>query len=117
MSSEALANAAYITGLLTLAGGILWAGHRFGRPSEEERVAEARRRVGMTVWDDDAQQWVDLPEGVAAGPSQYTPADVAALDQLVLAWQEPAFDPATDPQWADARARLLADLNDQQGEL
>jgi hypothetical protein len=73
---------------------------------------------GTQVWDDDAHCWLTLPDGTLPGPSQYTVRDVAALDDLVLAWQAPAFDPATDPQWAAGRARLLADLNnDQQGEL
>lgn len=83
-----------------------------------ERILRETPAPGTTVWDDDAQQWLTLPPGVQPGPSQYTGEDVAALDRLVLAWDAPAFDPATDPQWAAARARLLADLNnDQQGEL
>ncbi|MFJ8785007.1 hypothetical protein [Streptomyces sp. NPDC102476] len=82
-----------------------------------ERILRETPAPGTTVWDDDAQQWLTLPPGVQPGPSQYTGEDVAALDRLVLAWDAPAFDPATDPQWAAARARLLADLNnDQQGD-
>lgn len=79
-----------------------------------ERILRETPAPSTTVWDDDAQQWLTLPPGVQPGPSQYTGEDVAALDRLVLAWDAPAFDPATDPQWAAGRARLLADLNDQQ---
>lgn len=46
MSHEALANAAYIAGLLALAGFLIWA-CRDDKPTEEERVAAARRRVGL----------------------------------------------------------------------
>jgi hypothetical protein len=67
---------------------------------------------GTEVWDDDAHCWLTLPAGTPPGPSQYTVRDVAALDDLVLAWESDPFDPATDPQWAAGRARLLADLND-----
>jgi hypothetical protein len=79
-----------------------------------DRILRETPALGITVWDDDAQQWLILPPGVEPGPGQHTAAEVAALDQLVLAWESDAFDPATDPQWAAGRARLLADLNDQQ---
>jgi hypothetical protein len=81
-----------------------------------DEIVRAAQPPAQTVWDDEAQQWVDLPAGVRPGPGQYTDADVAALDQLTLALAAPSFDPATDPQWAAARARLLNDLNNPMGD-
>jgi hypothetical protein len=78
-----------------------------------DRAAEAQAARGTRVWDDRAGQWVLLPPGEAPGPGQFTPEQIAELDELTVALAAPAFDPATDPQWAAGRARLLADLNDQ----
>jgi hypothetical protein len=73
---------------------------------------------GIEVWDDNAGCWLTLAPGVQPAECQYTEHEVAVLDALVCAWESDAFDPATDPQWAAGRARLLAALNndDQQGE-
>lgn len=70
---------------------------------------------GLTVWDDRANRWLTLPPGVKPGPGQYTDREVASLDELTVAWDAPAYDPATDPQWAARRARLL-DHRTQKGD-
>lgn len=107
--NDNLANAAYLVVLLMWGGAIAWA-------CREPKPTTKPAPAGQTVWNDAAQKWLVLPAGVEPGPCEYTAREVAALDELVLAWQEPAFDPATDPQWAAARARLLADLNNDQHE-
>lgn len=103
--------------LLLIVGSIPAVCWQIRRARREESLRDQILRAGQPpaqrVWDDDAQRWVDLPAGVRPGPGQFTAAEVAAFDDLVLAWDAPAFDPATDPQWAAGRARLLNDLNNQ----
>lgn len=103
--------------LLVIVGSVPAACWQVRRARHRDRVRDeilrAAQPPAQTVWDYDAQQWVALPAGVRPGPGQFTAAEVAAFDDLVLAWDAPAFDPATDPQWAAARARLLNDLNNQ----
>lgn len=70
--------------------------HRSRRPSEAQRVAAARRRVGLTVWDFAAEKWIDLPPGVKPGPRQMTARDVDAADPLELLWLSNAYDPGID---------------------
>lgn len=113
------ANALIVTVLLVFA---VWAvrfswqrarAHDAARDAIRAASAEA---PGIEVWDENAERWLRLPPGVQPGLGQYTDRDVAALDDLTIAWSAPAWDPATDPQWAAARARLHANLNDQQGD-
>ncbi|WP_406156900.1 hypothetical protein [Streptomyces canus] len=115
MSATAIVIDLMIAALLLLAGALLLGMCRAAAAADRaaERQAQAH---GTTVWDDRIGEWMHLPAGVQPGPSQYTAADVAALDQLVIALDAPAFAPATDPQWAAGRARLLADLNEQTGD-
>ncbi len=114
-----LEGALIIVAVLTVSGVGAWWQVRRARAAadiREQILAAPPVPSGIEVWDDHAQQWLTLPPGVQPLLGQYTGADVAALDDLVLAWEADAFDPATDPQWAAGRARLLTDLNDQQGD-
>lgn len=114
MSASMIAINLMVAALLLLAACLLFGMCR--NAARADRAAEAQAARGITVWDDHAGQWTQLPPGEQPGPGQYTAAQVAELDQLTLALAAPAFDPATDPQWAAGRARLLADLNDQTGD-
>jgi hypothetical protein len=80
--------------------------------STRDRFIREACTPGVDVWDDSVHRWITLPPGVKPGPGQYTDREVASLDELTLAWDAPAFDPATDPQWAAGRARLLAAIRD-----
>lgn len=86
------------------------------RPAESRRDRFIREECapGLAVWDDNVHRWITLPPGVQPGPGQYTNREVASLDELTLAWDKPAFDPATDPQWRACRARLLNAIRDNQ---
>ena len=99
-----------IVALLLLAAFLLLGMCRAAARADRAQERQAR---GTAVWNGDTQQWTHLPPGVQPGPSQYTAAQVTELDQLEVALAAPAFDPATDPQWAAGRARLLNDLNNQ----
>ena len=88
--------------------------------SQQDRFIREACTPGIDVWDDHANRWITLPPGVKPGPGQYTDREVTSLDQLTLAWDEPAYDPASDPQWAAGRARLLDAIRDhrnRQGDL
>ena len=80
--------------------------------SRKEQFVREACTPGLDVWDDHANRWITLPPGAKPGPGQYTDREVVSLDQLTLAWDEPAFDPATDPQWAAGRARLFDAVRD-----
>lgn len=84
------------------------------RPAESRQARFIREECAprVTVWDDHANRWITLPPGVKPGPGQYTDREVVSLDELTLAWDEPAYDPATDPQWAAARERLYDAVRD-----
>lgn len=115
MNHDALFNLTFAGVIAALGGLLIWL-CREPEPTEEERAARVHEQAGIEVWDDTAGCWLTLAPGVKPAECQYTAHEVAVLDRLVLAWQADAFDPDTDPQWATARARLLTDLNDQQGE-
>ena len=88
--------------------------------SRKDRFIREACTPGLDVWDDHANRWITLPPGVKPGPGQYTDREVVSLDRLTIAWDEPAFDPASDPQWAAGRARLLDAIRDhrnRQGDL
>jgi hypothetical protein len=80
--------------------------------STRDRFIREACTPGIDVWDDNLHRWITLPPGVKPSLGQYTDREVTSLDQLTLAWDEPAFDPATDPQWAAGRARLLDAIRD-----
>ena len=99
--------------LLVALVGWRWNARTAGREeSQKGRFIREACTPGLTVWDDDAYRWITLPPGVRPSPSQYTDDVVASLDDLTLAWDKPTFDPATDPQRAAGRARLLDAIRD-----
>ncbi|MDX3637771.1 hypothetical protein PV728_47880 [Streptomyces europaeiscabiei] len=61
-----------------------------------ERVSAARRRVGLTVWDFAAEEWIELAPGVQPGERQMTARDIDAADQLELLYLSNAYDPGLD---------------------
>lgn len=84
--------------------------------SVRDRFIREACTPGLDVWDDRANRWITLPPGVKPRPSQYTDREVASLDELTVAWDAPAYDPATDPQWAARRARLLDAIRDHRNQ-
>jgi hypothetical protein len=95
--------------LLAAAFLALGLGRAAGRGS---RAEEALGRV----WDFDAEEWVDLPYGAEPGPKQMTRQQIEGADGMELSWLAPAYDPATDPEWAAGRARLLDAIRDEQNK-
>lgn len=55
---------------------------------------------------------------VACAPDNEAGVNLADADECALTYSLPEFDPATDPQWAAGRARLLDAVRDerQKGE-
>lgn len=95
MNAETAINAAIVAFLAT-ATVVLYRLCRTQRPSEAQRVAAARLRVGLTVWDFAAEKWIDLAPGGRPGPGQMTARDVAEADPLELLYLAPAYDPGID---------------------
>jgi hypothetical protein len=102
VNAETAINAA-IAAFSVTAAVVLFRLCRTRRPSQAQRVAAARRRVGLTVWDFAAEKWIDLPPGVPAGPGQMTARDVAEADPLELLYLAPAYDPGLDRLWQAVR--------------
>jgi hypothetical protein len=81
------------------------------------RPYPAKETRGQRVWDFDAEDWVDLPAGALPGPGQRTVRQLDDMSGLDLLYLSRPFDPATDPQWAAGRARLLnEERNRHQGD-
>lgn len=51
---------------------------------------------------------------VACAPDNKAGINLADADECALTYSLPAYDPASDPQWAAGRARLLAAIRDEQ---
>lgn len=49
---------------------------------------------------------------VACAPDNEAGVNLADADECALTYSLPEFDPATDPQWAAGRARLLDAIRD-----
>ncbi|WP_119581519.1 hypothetical protein [Streptomyces europaeiscabiei] len=81
---------------LGILAAVLFSRHARRRPSETQRVAAARRRVGLTVWDFAAEKWIELAPGVQPGERQMTARDIDAADQLELLYLSNAYDPGID---------------------
>lgn len=92
-----------LVGLLLLAGGLCRVG------GMATRAEETRGRV----WDFEEEEWVDPPVDSEPGPKQMTGRQIADADGLDLLYLSRAYDPATDPQWAARRARLLDAVRDE----
>ncbi|WP_319052636.1 hypothetical protein [Streptomyces europaeiscabiei] len=75
---------------------VLFSRHARRRPSEAQRAAVARRRVGLTVWDFAAEEWIELAPGVQPGGGQMTARDIDAADPLELLYLSNAYDPGID---------------------
>lgn len=76
------------------------------------RPYPVKEAPGQRVWDFDAEDWVDLPPGVQPGPKQRTSQQLADMSGLDLLYLSRVYDPASDPQWAAGRARLLGAVRD-----
>jgi hypothetical protein len=50
---------------------------------------------------------------VACAPDNEAGINLADADECALTYSLPAYDPASDPQWAAGRARLLDDISDE----
>lgn len=111
MSAAAIVVDLMVVALLLLAAALL-----LGMCRNAARGDRATPPPLQQVWDDAREEWILLPPGDEPGPGQFTPEQVAEIDGLTVALAAPAFDPATDPQWAAARARLLNDLNNPTGD-
>lgn len=135
MDATTVINLSYAGAAFAAGIGLLWLSCP-RRPSEAERTTAARVRVGFTVWDFDAEEWVELPPGVEPGPAQMTARDIAKADELELLYLSRAYDrasaaidegltrlfeqlgppPACDPAWDAGMERLWDAVRDQQNQ-
>lgn len=111
MSAETVINIGYAAVIGGLGVALIRISCR-PRPTAAQRVAAARVRVGFTVWDFDAEEWVELSPGVEPGPGQMTARDIAKADELELLYLSRAYDPA----WDAGRERLWDAVRDQQNQ-
>ncbi|MDX3587314.1 hypothetical protein [Streptomyces europaeiscabiei] len=95
MNAETVINAAFAAVAVT-AVVVFFRLSRSRWPSEALRVTAARRRVGLTVWDFAAEEWIELAPGVQPGERQMTARDIDAADQLELLYLSNAYDPGID---------------------
>jgi hypothetical protein len=103
--------AALIVVVLLAAGLLLLA---LGLCRAAGRSYPAKETHGQRAWDFTTEDWVDFPAGTKPGPDQMTGPQIADADDLDLLYRSRPFDPATDPQWAAGRARLLDAIRDEQ---
>lgn len=62
--------------------------------TRDRLIREARDAT--RVWDAAAEQWVNLPPGIAPSPGQMTAQEIAEADPLELLWLAPEYDPELD---------------------
>ena len=101
--------AALIVVVLIAAGLLLLALGLCRAAGMASRAEETRGRV----WDFEEEEWIDPPVDSEPGPKQMTGRQIADADGLDLLYLSRAYDPATDPQWAAGRARLLDAIRDE----
>ncbi|WP_405960759.1 hypothetical protein OG235_27730 [Streptomyces sp. NBC_00024] len=105
MNAESVIEGAIVAVVVT-AVVVFYRLHHTRRPSEAQRVAAARRRVGLTVWDFAAEKWIELAPGVKPGDRQMTARDIDEADPLELLYLSNAYDPGI--------ARLRQAIRDEQ---
>lgn len=106
--------------LLLIVGSVPAARWQIRRARLDDRrrdeIIRAAYPPRLTVWDENTSRWTTLQPGEHPGPGQLTDAQLIELDQLQLAWDMDAFDPALDPHWAAGRRRLTDAINDERQE-
>lgn len=124
MSTDTAIQLTYVVGGLAAGITLLWVFTR-------RRTAEP-----VTVWDFEAEEWIELPPGVQPGSRQMTAWDLAEADELELLYLARAYDraaaaidegmtqlfeelgppPAFDPAWEAGRERLWDAVRDNQNQ-
>jgi hypothetical protein len=95
-----LAAALIVAGVLAIGVPALWWQIR-AAAREESRKA---RFIREHCWPSAGR--------VACAPDNEAGINLADADECALTYSLPAYDPATDPQWAAGRARLLDAVRD-----
>lgn len=110
MNAATVINLAFAA-FLILAAVVLFRLCRTPRATKQQRAAEARKRVGLTVWDFAAEAWVELPVGAEPGAGQMTRRQIDEADQLELLWLAPSY---SGPDLEIGHQRMRAALRDDQ---
>lgn len=103
-----LTAALIVTGVLAVGVPALWWQIRAAARREESR---RDRFIREHCWPSALR--------VACAPDNEAGINLADADECALTYSLPAYDPASDPQWAAGRARLfdaIHDRHDQKGD-